>query len=199
MTVTLPPEPTAHGGMDVLTHATECYISRCTHPLAETLSLCAIRLVFQYLQRAVRAGDDLKARGRMLEASIMSGIAFASSSLGPVHAMAEAAGGAYDLPHGLLNAAFLPHVIRRYAPEIRPKMEALTQATGTGTPAFSTAVEDLALRCGIDLRLDVPFDEDALERLVEVALRDQGMGPRDLDADEMRTIFRRVLDGARNP
>ena len=43
--------------------------------------------------------------------SILAGIAFSHSDVASVHCIAESLGGIYDLPHGVCNAIFLPHVM----------------------------------------------------------------------------------------
>lgn len=198
LTLSLPREPTAHGGMDVVTHAVEAYLSRRAHPLSDALALGALKLAFRFLPEVAKNGRNLLARGRMLEASIMSGQAFASASLGPVHALAEAAGGVYDLPHGLVNALFLPRVLRHYAVGARKRIEDMVAVCDApGPTGFSTAVEDLAARCGLPQSLSLEVGPGELEAMVSAASRDQGEGPGDLSPEEMQKILLQAL--ARDP
>ena len=108
--VGMPPALTAATGMDALTHAVEAYVSTIATPMTDACAEKAIRLIFQYLRRAVANGQDIEAREGMCFAQYLAGMAFNNASLGHVHAMAHQLGGFYDLPHGECNAILLPHV-----------------------------------------------------------------------------------------
>jgi alcohol dehydrogenase len=101
---------TAATGMDALTHAVEAYVSTIANPLTDSAALMAIKLVAEYLPKAVANGADLKAREQMAYAQFLAGMAFNNASLGYVHAMAHQLGGFYNLPHGVCNAILLPNV-----------------------------------------------------------------------------------------
>lgn len=49
LTKTVPPSVIADTGMDVLTHATEAYVSIVANDYTDGLALQAIKMVFQYL------------------------------------------------------------------------------------------------------------------------------------------------------
>ena len=107
----MPPLVTAQTGMDVMTHAIEAYVSTAHDDYTDPYALEAIRLVFDYLERAVSNGNDMEARGKMHTASTVAGIAFSNCSLGIVHSMAHKIGGEFHLTHGEANAIMLPYII----------------------------------------------------------------------------------------
>ena len=110
VTVTMPPELTAHTGLDALSHAMEAYVSNAHGPMTDLLAREAVRLIAANLLAAMRRPADLTARGAMLLASLYAGMAFSNAILGAVHAMSHSLGGLLDLPHGLCNAILMEHV-----------------------------------------------------------------------------------------
>ena len=111
LVMSVPASVTADTGMDVLTHAIESYVSVMVSDYTRGLSLQAIKIVFEYLEKSVKTGDA-ESREKMHNASTMAGMAFANAFLGISHSIAHKVGGAWGVPHGRTNAILLPHVIR---------------------------------------------------------------------------------------
>lgn len=113
MIVSLPPKLTAATGLDALTHALESLVATITNsPISDALAIEAARLIFNYLPRATKNGEDVEARSQTLVASTMAAIAFSNSGVGIVHALAHATGARFNTHHGITNAVYLPHGMR---------------------------------------------------------------------------------------
>lgn len=199
-TTNLPAKSTAYTGMDVLTHAIEAYTSVMASDYTDGLALEAIKLVFEYLPRAVKDGKhDLKAREKMHNAATIAGMAFANAFLGLTHSLAHKIGGEYHLVHGQTCAILLPHVIRYNGTvptklSVWPKYEEyqcdkkyMEICRMIGVPASSPeeatknlakAVLDLGKEIGIDMNFNSLVPDEAtwkknLETIAYLAYEDQ--------------------------
>jgi alcohol dehydrogenase len=182
VTVAMPAQLTAATGMDALTHAVEAYTSINKNPIADGLALQAIRLIARHLPRAVVEPGDKFARGQMLIAANIAGMAFNSTGVGLVHAMAHVVGARHGVHHGTANAICLPHVIRFNGDELGACYRDVAEALGLDArdlgdemagEAAAQAVAQLSARVKLPPRLrDVGVPEGDLEACAEGALSD---------------------------
>lgn len=186
ITRSMPPRLTAATAMDALTHAIESYTSVQANPVSRAFSRGAIPLIRTHLLRAVLHGEDLEARGALLTAATMAGIAFDHAMVGVVHAMAHAAGGLAGIHHGTANSIFLPWgmeynrevACREYA-EIaelfgvrKPSMDD-REAARAAIEAVKRFRVELHQACGLPYRLkDAGVSPDLLEAIAEGAVND---------------------------
>ena len=113
-TAQLPRQITADTGIDVLTHAIEAYTCNWANDFTDGLCLQAIRMVFDYLPRAVANGAaDMEAREKMANAASIAGMVLGNSQVALAHALGHSAGGVFkQIPHGRITAVFLPITIQ---------------------------------------------------------------------------------------
>ncbi len=153
---TVPPAYTAYQGFDALFHNTEVMMSKGVNILSETIALSAIGHIARYLPRAVRDGNDLKAREHVAYGSTMAGITMQLTSTTAQHSM-EHAMSAYhpNLPHGagliMISKAFAEFFIERHACD----GQFVKMARAMGMPEadkagdFVTALVRLQEMCGV--------------------------------------------------
>ena len=176
LTVGMPSRGTAACGMDVLTHAIECYTSANSNPYADALALHAIRITGQWLPKAVANGSDLEARAQMQVASHLAGRAFSSGPLlGLVHATGHPISGQLHQAHGQTLATMLPHVMRYNRDVVARRYADVGEALGSehDPEAGIAAVEKLSATVGTNKRLrDLGATSDNIADLTQDALRD---------------------------
>jgi maleylacetate reductase len=112
LTLELPAETTVGTAMNALAHCAEALYVQGHNPAADGDALAGARLVSEWLPRVVSAPRDVEARTELLRGACAGGAALAGSMLALAHAMAQAIGGRYGLPHGTLNGICLPPVLR---------------------------------------------------------------------------------------
>jgi maleylacetate reductase len=138
----------------------------------------------RWLPRVLQDGRDLEARTGLLEAASNAGEALAERGLYLAHAMAQAVGGAYGLPHGAMNAICLPPAMRFNAPVVPHAM--------TAVPV--ERVEELARLGGFERLRDFGIPESDLDELGERAAARPGAraNPRPASATEVTDLYRSV-------
>ena len=161
MTVGLPPAITASTGMDALTHAIECYMSKKGSPFSELFALKAIALITRSIRRAYTQGSDLDARHDMLLGAYYGGMCIATSSTTAVHALAYPLGGKYRIPHGVSNAILLPYVMRFNGVGNEDKFRDVALAMGldvAGKSAAAATEAVIAALFALNRDLAIPAD-----------------------------------------
>jgi alcohol dehydrogenase class IV len=197
---TMSAELTAYTGVDALSHAIESAVSEACDFLSEGLALAAIRGIAEHLPVAVENPSDLAAREGMARASLQAGMAFTNALLGATHAIAHQIGGALDLPHGLLNAILLPHVMRFNAETRAERYVEVAAALGVATSGLDARtaaeraverIEELGRTLGIPSGLhEIGVDPADFDTFARNALRDAyiATNPRPVSEDDVRRI-----------
>lgn len=197
---TMSPQLTAHTGLDALSHAIESAVSEACDFLSKGHALAAITGLIAHLPRTVQEPLDLVAREGVARASLQAGLAFSNALLGATHAIAHQIGGALDLPHGLLNAILMPHVMRFNAQTHPDRYVDVARALGVAvdglTPAAAAEsaierVESLTRSLGVSAGLQsLGVDVADFDRFAHNALRDAyiATNPRPVTKEDVRAI-----------
>jgi alcohol dehydrogenase len=178
----LPPGLTAATGMDAMCHAIEAIHSLQREPVADGMAFHAIRLIKEFLPRAVNDGRDMTARGQMLIAANMAGAAFSNAQVGIVHALAHTVGAKFKVHHGLANSILLPPCLRYNADACGDVYLNILSAMGVNIERVSQdeagyvladTITDFTKRLGLPQRLrDVGVPQEGLMECSEIALSD---------------------------
>ncbi|MFP7493316.1 iron-containing alcohol dehydrogenase [Terribacillus saccharophilus] len=96
-----------YAGVDAFVHALESYTNKRSNPVSDVLAVRAMQLAFENLPLIHQDKDAEPAHGKMMEASLLAGMSFASSDVAAIHCLSEALSSLYDTPHGLANSILL--------------------------------------------------------------------------------------------
>jgi hydroxyacid-oxoacid transhydrogenase len=129
-TRSMPPQVAASSGLDILSHAIESYTAlpytgrpyperplvrpayQGSNPISDVWSLQALRMVAQYIVRAVEDPADDVARANMLLASAYAGMGFGNAGVHLPHGMSYPVSGnvkSYQTPGYVTDHALVPH------------------------------------------------------------------------------------------
>ena len=121
-----------------------------------------------------------------------AGAALAGSMLALAHAMAQAVGGRYGLPHGALNAICLPPALRFNEPVAGAEIARFAEALGTADAI--ARVQELARLGGFARLRDLGVPEEDLDELGYAASQRGGAlaNPRPAEPAEVAKLLRSV-------
>jgi alcohol dehydrogenase class IV len=168
--------------------------------MADGIALEGLRLVHDWLEKAVKDGQDLEARAHMMAAATMGATAF-QKGLGAIHSLSHPVGAVFDTHHGLTNAVFTPYVLEFNRTAIEDKMTLLGRFIGLKKPSFQ-AVLDWTLKLRREFNIvhtaaELGVDPDRLDDISEMAAKDPTAptNPVPAGVTEMRGILDAAMEG----
>lgn len=175
LTLSVPPQVTASTGLDVLSHAVESYWSTLNQPICSACSVYAAKLVFKWLEKAYNEPDNLEAREKMAQASIVAGVAFSHPRTTGSHACSFPLTNIYGVPHGEACAFTLDYFIKFNADnaDADGRLAALARECGFESPyAMADEITAMKKRMGMKARLsEIGCVTDAqIEELTEKSM-----------------------------
>jgi maleylacetate reductase len=174
LTLDLPRDESGGTAMNALAHCVEAmYVADSAD------ARWGAALIDEWLARVLEDGHDERARRNLLEGAMHAGIALRDHGLYLGHAMAQALGGRYGLPHGALNAICLPAAMR---------------FNRAAEPLGVERVEELAQLCGFTRLRDLGVPEDELGEVAQATVVRGGAraNPRPASAAQVEELLRSV-------
>jgi maleylacetate reductase len=192
LTLSLRRSETVGTALNALAHCAEALYVAGHNPDADEHALTGARLIDEWLPRVVESPRDLEARTKLLEGAMHAGMALGGSMLALGHAMAQALGGRYGLPHGAMNALCLPAALRFNAPVAPDAVALFGEAVGSDDPA--ARVEELARLGGFARLRDFGVPEDELGEVAAATVERAGAkaNPRRASKAEVEGLLRSI-------
>jgi hydroxyacid-oxoacid transhydrogenase len=236
-TRTMPPQVAASTGLDILSHAIESYTAmpftdrprpdrpalrpayQGSNPISDVWSMQALRMVTQFLVRAVDDPSDDQARANMLLAASYAGVGFGNAGVHLPHGMSYPVSGhvkSYRAPGYVADHPLVPHgvsvilnapAVFRFTASANPTRH-LQAAEALGSDISGARAEDagkiLADRITWYMqRLNLPnglraigYSSSDIPALVEGTLpqhRVTKLSPRPAGPDELSALFEQAM------
>lgn len=217
LTLTAPRGITGDGGLDIISHATDNYISNtAASALQDYFCESVMRVVIEFLPKVLKDGTDIDARSQLLWASALANswvVHSGQNGGGPVHFIEHCLGGYYGIGHGRGMGILMPF-LWEYNCEEKPEKYAQIARNVFGISAKSLSERELGMRGietfkswmesnGLFYRLsDVGIDDRYFENVAKDSVRIyQSLGGGDgsllnsrrLGASEILEVLKRAL------
>jgi maleylacetate reductase len=191
LTLGLPYAESAGTALNALAHCAEALYAAGHSPEGDEQALAGARLIDDALPRVLADGSDRDAREELLRGAMHGGHALGIAGLALAHAMAQALGGTYGLPHGAMNALCLPPALefnRRFAAEAVDRF-----AAAIGADAVERTRE-LARLGGFGRLRDFGVPEAELPQVAAATVGRPGnaANPRPASAAEILELLRAI-------
>jgi alcohol dehydrogenase class IV len=206
LTLSLPASITADTGIDAFSHALESYLSNRSYPLSDTLASEAMKLLFNYLPKAMENPKEIDIRSQVLYASLLAGMAIAQTGTILVHAMSYRLTTDLGLSHGKACALLLPSVCEFNLKEGHPKLTLLGQCLGENMENMTTKkaaekvltsiknfVHQLALLQGLKIE---KIKEGTIEDFAQEIMQDKrklASNPRQATLEDVIGMYKKAL------
>ena len=191
LTLDLPREVTAGTALNALAHCAEALYVKGHNAEGDEQALTGASLIEAALPRVLADPGDRAAREELLRGAAHAGHALALTGLALGHAMAQALGGRYGIPHGAMNALCLPPALEFNRALVPDEVARFGEAIG------GDAVErarELALLGGFECLREFGVPEGDLPGIAEAAAGRAGnqANPRPATPAEILDLFRAI-------
>ena len=192
LTLDLPRAETAGTALNALAHAAEALYHPARSPESDRLAHEGAELINGSLPAVLADGTNPGSRKTLMNGAAKAGEALGLSGLCLGHAMAQALGGRYGLPHGAMNALCLPPALRFNEPVASHAIQDFGKSLGTDRPA--ERVEELARLGGFNRLRDFGVPETELDDVAEATAVRAGAkaNPRPASPAEIAHLFREI-------
>lgn len=196
LTLTVPQKVTASTGLDVLAHALEGFWSKNHQPICDAMALHAAKLTFEYLPKAYENGEDIEAREKMSEASVIAGLAFGLPKTAASHACSFPLTNLYHIPHGEACALTLDYFTRLNATVDDGRLHLFAKDVGfSDANDMADRIFEMKRSMGLLTKLSVVgVKEDDLQFLAKESMHPNMLNnPYIMKVEELVEMYRELM------
>jgi maleylacetate reductase len=194
---TLPPAVVGPSGINALAHCAEALWAANADPVTDAIALDGARRLTQHLPAAY-ATDDAAARGHVLIAACLAGLALGTVGTSLHHALCHLLGGMFDAPHAENHAIVLPYAVSYLQPAVPEAARRLAQAMQVAERDLAGSIWSLGQSVGAPAGLrSVGIREEEIEALARAAVAKHLPSPRPLEYDALHATLHAAWTGHR--
>jgi alcohol dehydrogenase class IV len=175
----------------------------------QAIALKTIEMVFEWLPRAYRDGNDIMPRMKMQQAAMMAGIPLANAGSGISHALGHTIGGLFHIHHGVMVLLFISYELQVYSKITDRYLKICdmlcVREKGDDEKSLLNLIEKIRslmeeLNLPVGLK-DAGVAKGDLEKNLELILEQTPTDPAfffgwfDLTKDQLRDIFLNAYEG----
>ena len=200
----MPPGIPADTGMDAFCHAAEAVTSGQANPMSDIIGKEAIKLVCEYLPKAVKNGKDIEARTQMSFAAMNAGMAFNDAITHLGHSIGHTLGAMYHIPHGNACALAIGEIMEFVASDTPDGIRRVAEAMGVTADGASTqevgtmvcdAVRKLNKEIGLKTLKEHGIKREELDAIAERSLSGPIMfSPKKTTKEDLLAILTKSYD-----
>ncbi|GAA5231711.1 maleylacetate reductase [Verticiella sediminum] len=198
LTYGLPAALSVTSAFNAMAHAAEALYAADANPVTSLMAEEGIRALASAIPALARgAATDaaaVQARSDALYGAWLSGATLGAVGMALHHKLCHTLGGSFNLPHAEAHTVILPHALAYNASEAPEAMARIARAIGADDAPLG--LYRLAREHGAPTSLrQLGLSESDLDRVCELALRNQYPNPRALQAEALRGLLRRAHAG----
>jgi maleylacetate reductase len=194
---TLPAAVVGPSGLNALAHCAEALWAANADPVTDAVALDGARRLRQHLPAAY-ASNDPAARGHVLIAACLAGLALGTVGTSLHHALCHLLGGMFDTPHAETHAIVLPYAVSYLQPAVPEAARRLAQAMDTTEHDLAGSIWALGQSVGAPAGLrSIGIGEDQVATIARAALARNLPSPRPLEYEALYETLHAAWAGQR--
>lgn len=205
--VTMPSRLTASTGFDAFAHCIESYISLAATPFSKMVAKEGMKIIAEYLPKALADGNDKDAREKMAWGSLLGGSAIGTIGVTLPHSLGQPVGGFCNAPHGESVAACMVEVLRdsyESNPDVFAEItdilnpEGVERSVEERAAACPEEVQKFLDKIGVNVRFrDFGLTEADIPKVTSIALTgyyfDIKCHPKTVTEEDIVDLYKRCL------
>lgn len=171
LTLTLPKHLTISTALDAISHAFESSWNRSANPITLAYSRLSLQLSLKSLEKSIEDPSDLLARGQMMQAAMLAGLAISQTKTALAHSISYPLTINFGVPHGLACSFTLGELLRFNSVADDGRLSDLAQALGySSLKGLAQFLDDFLSDLDVSRLIEsyLPNTESALELVDEM-------------------------------
>lgn len=195
LTLTLPKHLTISTALDAISHAFESSWNLSANPITLAYSRLSLQLSLKSLKKSIEKPSDLLARGQMMQAAMLAGLAISQTKTALAHSISYPLTINFGMPHGLACSFTLAELLRFNSTADDGRLADLAQTLGySSVEGLAQFLDEFFSDLGVSRSLEsyLPDTASALELVNEMFTSSRS--ENNLRAADKNSVYEIVKD-----